>query len=315
MYISGDPSPAARLACLDSGADACLLRPFAPGELLIQARTWLRIKSHNARLTERTAEVQALNQQLHNTYQQHDLDLALARRIQVHGLPRSFPLLPNVRFEVHHRPCGRTGGDCHDVIRLDEDHVGFYLADVLGHGIAAGLLTVFLMRAMQAKEAARSADRLRSPEEVLRRLNQDWLELGGAETPFLTLVYAQLNIRAGSLCFARAGQPYPLHVPVDGDPELWQVAGSLLGVFDTAFAEHRRQLRAGDKVVLYSDGLDGSTGEGPSLFADRLLAAAVAHRTLPLPAFLEQLAQSLRSQSRPDEDVTLLGMEWLGTDE
>src|SRR5262245_38356621 len=57
LYLTADHDPAARLAGLEHGADACLLRPFAPGELLAQVGAFLRTRQLHARLAERTAEV------------------------------------------------------------------------------------------------------------------------------------------------------------------------------------------------------------------------------------------------------------------
>jgi serine phosphatase RsbU (regulator of sigma subunit) len=87
------------------------------------------------------------------------------------------------------------------------------------------------------------------------------------------------------------------------------VPGSLLGVFDTDFLVQRRQLRPGDKVVLYSDGLDSSAGPGQPLPSDRLLSAAAVHQALPIEQFIERLAADLISQTSPEDDCTLLGME------
>ena len=56
--------------------------------------------------------------------------------------------------------------------------------------------------------------------------------------------------------FARAGHPYPLLIPREGDLDWWQQEGLLLGVVDATFPTHTYQLQAGDKVLLYSDGVD-----------------------------------------------------------
>src|SRR5262249_398328 len=157
-------------------------------------------------------------------------------------LPQSLPELPGTRFAVNYRPCGRVGGDFYDVFRLDENHVGFYVADVMGHGVPASLLTVFVKKGVGAKEIAGSAYRLVPPAEGLERLNRDLIDQGLADAPFITMVYGLLNYRTGTVQFARAGHPYPLHVPAEGDLELWKVEGSLMGVFHTSFTSQTREL-------------------------------------------------------------------------
>src|SRR5207237_29730 len=81
------------------------------------------------------------NKRLQTAYQQIDLELELARHIQESFLPRTLPELPQVRFAVKYRPCERVGGDFYDVFRLDEKHLGFYVADAMGHGVPASLPT------------------------------------------------------------------------------------------------------------------------------------------------------------------------------
>src|SRR5262245_45529841 len=77
LYVTADPSPAARLASLENGADTYLLWPFAPGELLAQVQVFLRIKEGHDRLAETSAEVNRINKRLQQAYQQIDQELDL----------------------------------------------------------------------------------------------------------------------------------------------------------------------------------------------------------------------------------------------
>src|SRR5262249_21261579 len=159
-------------------------------------------------------------------------DLTLARRLQASFLPRSLPAVGPVRFAVSYRPVGHVGGDFYDVFRLDELHVGFYVADAMGHGVPASLLTIFLKKAVQPKELSGAGYGLVPPEEVLARLTRELIGQGLAELPFITMVYGLLNCRDGRLDFARAAHPHPVYVPRDGEPQQWQTPGTLLGVFE-----------------------------------------------------------------------------------
>ncbi len=309
LYVTADPSPAGRLASLEAGADTYLLQPFAPGELLAQVQAFLRLKERHDRLTEKTAEVHRINQRLQRAYQQIDDELELARRIQRSFLPQSLPDLPRLRFGVHYGPCGRVGGDFYDVFRLDERHLGFYVADAMGHGVPASLLTIFVKKGVRAKEIFGSDYRLVPPNEVLQRLNRDLIEQALSETPFITMVYVLINHEDGTLGFARSGHPYPLYLPADGPPELWQVEGSLLGVFDTEFPLQKRQMRPGDKVLLYTDGVDAAAVGDEAPGTKSLLACAARHRDLPVQQFVDRLAQDLFQGSAQSDDLTLLGVE------
>ncbi len=295
LFVTGDHRPEARLASFEAGADTYLLRPFAPGELLAQVRAFLRTKDMHDRLADKTAEVHRINRRLQQAYQQIDQELELAQRIQASFLPQQLPQVPTARFAVHYVLRDRVGGDFYDVFRLDENHVGFYVADAMGHGVPASLLTIFVKKGVRAKEVFGQQYRLVPPDEVLGRLNRDLLEQGLSESPFITMVYALFNHRDGTLTVARAGHPYPLLVPAEGEPEMLRQEGLLLGVVDAAFPARTRHLRPGDKLLLYSDGIDAAEFEGHPPGGESLVACATRHRALPVQAFVEQL--------------TLLGLE------
>ncbi len=272
-------------------------------------RAFLRTKDLHDRLADKTAEVHRINRRLQQAYQQIDQELELAQRIQASLLPQTLPELPAVRFAVHYVPRDRVGGDFYDVFRLDENHVGLYVADAMGHGVPASLLTIFVKKGVRAKEVFGRQYRLVPPDEVLGRLNRDLLEQGLSESPFITMAYALFNHRDGTLTVARAGHPYPLLVPAEGEPELLRQEGLLLGVVEASFPVCTRPLRAGDKLLLYSDGIDTAQFEGHAAGAESLLACAARHRALPVQEFVERLARDLFGAGEQPDDLTLLGLE------
>jgi sigma-B regulation protein RsbU (phosphoserine phosphatase) len=312
LAVADDRAPDARLAGLEAGADTCLRRPFDPDELLAQVKAFLRLKERHDHLAEKAAEMRRLNHRLQAAHQQVNEELDLARRIQVSFLPQVLPEVPRARFAVHYQPCGQVGGDFYDVFRLDEHHVGFYIADAVGHGVPACLLTIFLKKAVRAKEIHGQEYRLLPPDEVLERLNVDLMEQGLAENPFITMVYALLDCRSGLLRFARAGHPYPLYVPADGDPEPLAVSGTLLGVFETRYPVRECRLRPGDKVLFYTDGVEPAGADGSGSGVRYLTARVGRHQAAPVAEFIRHLAAELPVPSEQSDDFTLLGLEVTG---
>jgi sigma-B regulation protein RsbU (phosphoserine phosphatase) len=312
LFVTDDHGPLPRRASFEAGADAYLLRPFVPGELVAQVTALLRIKEIHDRLAERTAEVGRVNKRLQQAYQQIDQELELAQRIQSSFLPQTLPQVPHVRFAVHYLLCGRVGGDFYDVFRLDEKHVGFYVADAMGHGVPASLLTIFVKKGVRAKEVFGNQYRLVPPDEVLSRLNRDLIEQELSELPFITMVYALFNHHDGTLQFSRAGHPYPLYVPAQGEPELWKQEGLLLGVVDARFPARAHQLKVGDKLLLYTDGVDHAALAGEPAGVESLIACARRHRHLPAQDFVAGLARDLFGPGAQPDDLTLLAVERCG---
>jgi phosphoserine phosphatase RsbU/P len=311
LFVGGETNGSHRALSLDAGADACLNRPFTAAELLAQVQALLRIKDRHDQLATQAAESGRVTKRLQAVHRQHDQELELARRIQESFLPQSLPQLPRVRFAVKYRPRGHVGGDFYDVFRLDERHVGFYVADAMGHGVPASLLTIFVKKSVRAKEISGQSYRLVPPDEVLQKLNRDLIEQALADMPFITMVYALFDHVEGTLRFSRAGHPHPLYLPKDGPPRQWQLNGSLLGVFDTQFNVHTQQLRSGDKLLFYTDGMDAASFDRQAVGLASLLAAAERFRAAPIAELVEQLAQDLFTQTRQGDDLTILGVEML----
>jgi sigma-B regulation protein RsbU (phosphoserine phosphatase) len=182
----------------------------------------------------------------------------------------------------------------------------------MGHGVPASLLTIFVKKGVRAKEVFGQQYRLVPPGEVLGRLNKELIDEHLSEHPFITMVYGLLDQRAGSLAVARAGHPYPLHVPRAGEPRLWRQEGLLLGVVDATYPTQHYPLRPGDKVLFYSDGVDAVSFEDRAAGADSLLACADRHRALPVQEFVPRLAADLFGDKAQPDDLTLLGLEVCG---
>jgi sigma-B regulation protein RsbU (phosphoserine phosphatase) len=309
LYVSSQGIPTARLRDFEEGADSFLVRPVTGPELMGQVRALLRVRDIHDRLAAKTSEVHRTNRRLQQAYQEIDEELDLARRIQMSFLPQVLPNLPEAQFAVHYRLRGPVGGDFYDAFRLDENHAGFYVADAMGHGLPASLLTIFVKMGVKTKEVSGREYRLVPPSEVLDRINHTLIDQHLSDHPFITMAYGLLNHREGKLMFARAGHPYPLFVPRRGEPRLLKVDGSLLGVFATSFPHQTQELNHGDKVLFYSDGMDSARWDGNKTGQESLLACAERHRSLPIQPFVEKLARELFADNTREDDVTLLGVE------
>ena len=194
-------------------------------------------------------------------------------------------------------------------MRLDENHVGLYVADAMGRGLpASSLLSIFVKKSLLTKEILGKSYRLVPPGEVLDRLNRDLLNLSLPEPPFVTMLYAQLDCRDGTLTFARAAHPHPLHVPPEGEPTYWHAAGTLLGVFESEFPVQQKQLQAGRQAdpVLRRGAPAGDRAGGPARPAG---GGGREHRHLAVQSFADAVARDLLEESRHPEDFTLLAAE------
>ncbi len=256
---------------------------------------------------------QRLDAQVSGQLGEIDEEMRLASRIQQDFLPKRLPAVGPAQFATLYRPASWVSGDLYDVLRLDESHVGFYIADAVGHGMPAALLTMFIKRSMETKQVDEGGYRLMAPEDTMRLLNKALLEASLSANQFTTALYAVLDVRTLRLRFARGGHPHPLLLRADGATEEPQADGGLLGVFaDAEFARAEVQLAPGDKFLVYSDGIEMAFTDGDRLTTDIYRDYVQAARDLPVDGMLARLVDEMDRQAgslNPRDDVTVVALE------
>ncbi len=276
------------------------------------------IRRYHALVTGMEREVenlQRISKRINQHFVEVDQEMRLAGRLQRDFLPRDLEPIGPVRFAALFRPVTWVSGDIYDIFRIDEKHVGFYVADAVGHGMAASLLTMFIKHAMRVKEIARDGYRVCDPSETLANLDEALSEQALPNCQFVTACYCLLNVETLELKFARGGHPCPLLITPEGCVTELKSQGGLLGVFKGAtFSSTTVQLHPGEKVILYTDGMEVSfaprAGEAHSWEHYLRVFASLAH--LPIEQIVRQLEVQLNSETgslNPTDDVTIVGME------
>ena len=239
--------------------------------------------------------------------------LRLAGLVQRDFLPSHLPNCNEAQWAVTFMPAEWVSGDIYDIARIDEQHIGFYLADAVGHSMPAALLTIFIKQALAMRETIGNTYRIFAPAEVMKNLNLKMVGQKLSGYQFATCNYSLLNIRTRQLTFARAGHPYPILFRPGRSPQQLQTRGALLGVFDNAeFIQQTVQLRAGDRLLVYSDGAEPLIGKNTSSerfqFTDELLAVKDKSIT-EIVDRLTDLAKSRQIDPAEADDLTLVGLE------
>ncbi len=239
--------------------------------------------------------------------------LRLAGLLQRDFLPSHLPNSPEIRWAATFLPAEWVSGDIYDIARIDEQHVGFYVADAVGHSMPAALLTIFIKQALQMRQTIDNSYRIFPPAEVMRNLNQKIAGQRLSGHQFVTCCYCLLNLKTRQLTLARAGHPYPILLRKGEPPQQLETRGSLLGVFENAeFVQQSIQLQPGDRLLLYSDGAESLIGhlrdQNGFQYTDEFLALSNA----PVTEIIDRLTEMATDREvKPAEidDLTIIGFQ------
>ncbi len=311
ILATAQHDPRTRTRAIELGADDYLTKPISPIELSARAKSLLRIKRLHDSLEQRNSEISQINERLEEAYARLDSELRLAQKLQTSLLPQSLPALDGVSFATKFVSSGRVAGDFYDIFRLDERHVGFYIVDAIGHGVPAALLTVFIKKGIKTKDIHGNSYRIIPPDEVLTNLNADLISEDLSESPFVTICYCIYNTAERTLEYARGGHPYPLVIRSDGSHEQLEAEGALLGIVEEKFTSEKVSLNQGDRLVLYSDGVDAAVWADGSTGQDAFMKACAEYHMLPLPELLERVSETVfgaHDERAVEDDVTIIAM-------
>ena len=188
------------------------------------------------------------------------------------------------------------------------------MLDVCGHGVSAALVAVTISQfLMSLHNRMRLTGKLISPENVMNRLDKAFpMERFDC---FFSIVHAMLNIETGRFVYSNAGHMPPLILRSTGRLEVLEKHGTPVGIgFGAAFGQDEKQLRAGDRLILYTDGLIENYGtDGERKGKDRFHAFMENFCHLPtqdLVARMFEDASRKRAGAAPSDDMSLIAVEY-----
>lgn len=262
-----------------------------------------RLRRENREYRE---HLEAVNEQLRQTVRQLQEDEAAARRIQFQLLPENDKVYRGYQFSRHLLTSQYLSGDFVDYFAIDGDHLGFYMADVSGHGVSSAFVTVMLKSFMgRYRELYRqNRDRgILNPAETLSRLNREIF--GCHMDKYLTMFYGVINWSNHQLRYSGGGQ-FPFPILFDGENASYVGKKSLpIGLFDFAnYQTESLQLPPQFALVLISDGILETLPQTSLRDKQAFLLEIVDATELTIENLIQELDLD-QSGSLPD-DVTLL---------
>ena len=269
-------------------------------------------------------------------------EISIAQEVQANLFPRQIRSLPTLELHGVCRPARSVSGDYYDFLvfqeaghnghPLKETGVGIAIGDISGKGISAALLMATLHSAVRAyrfaseelvfsesavagllasrDERGGDCDELfQSPGRILSLLNRHLYRSTQPEK-YATLFLAHYDAATAMLTYSNAGQLPPLVLGRDGVVRRLDRGGTVVGLMDgMRYEEDRFQMRSGDIVVAYSDGVTEPENDFGEFGEERLMEVVSRYRDQPLHVISNQVMQALDAwigaEEQPD-DITLV---------
>jgi serine phosphatase RsbU (regulator of sigma subunit) len=298
IFLTGQTGTEDETKGFEVGAVDYIHKPFSEAVVKARVHTHLMLREAHEQIARQLVEI--------------NLELEMARQIQLSILPSDTPKIPGLDIVARYLPMTSVAGDFYDFIILDDKRVGILVADVSGHGLPSALIASMLQVALTAQVAHAS-----EPERVLSGLNQALC--GKFERNFVTAAYVFVDMEKKLMTYAGAGHP-PLLFSRKSTGKVSAVSenGLFLGMFPEAtYSSLELPVQAEDRVVLYTDGIPETTSPSEQEFGTaRFIEFMEKNQSLTVDQFADGLLDELsrwseqpRGQGQQD-DITVVTIDF-----
>lgn len=309
ILLTGNNQDAHMIEGIESGADDFIAKPFHSGVLKVRILAGLRLiemqnklASHNETLNQMLIKEQSyLNNLKH--------DLSLAAQLQRALLPKNSDLSEGWRVTTEFKPAHDLAGDLFQCFNINEQHIGFYLLDVSGHGTAASMLSFTLAHQLSSNQKVWQSLDLAQITNDLNREFDDPEQCGR----FATLLIGIANTKSGEVEIINAGHPSPIVVSPKGArfvDDNYAASQLPIGINKQQHYQSQRfTLGQQEQLLLYSDGIYECRHSKFGSFGLRKLLKSVSDaRELPAEKLLHYLSYSteLWQEKQAQDDISLM---------
>ena len=202
-------------------------------------------------------------------------DIEFAKKIQESILPDK-GLHGNgvIHVDYLYKPSEMLSGDIFDVRKIDDEHIGVYISDVVGHGVTASIMTMFIRQTME-----RVMKETISTSETISKLHKSFLDLKLGDENYFTIFYAVINIKKKVITYSNGGHnsiPMIIKELNNGKRDICFLESSgypITYLFESvSYDEHKVNIANGDKIIFFTDGIIECKNMHGELFGtDRLV--------------------------------------------
>jgi phosphoserine phosphatase RsbU/P len=271
-------------------------KPWDNSQLLRSLRMQIELGRKRRQQKRLEAESRSVNHHLQQ-------ELSESQEIQEALMPKELPAIEGIEVAVTWKPARAVGGDYFDVIKFSDRHTAICIADVAGKGMPAALM----MSNMQAVLKSCASDVV-APADLCTRVNSIICH-NIVSHRFISCFYGLLDTKARKLSFANAGHCPPMLLR-DGECVRLKEGGPVLGIFpDRLYSQDEVELRRGDCLVLYTDGVtEACNAQGEEFGEARLQELLILGHRLHATELRDRIMSAVQefSAGQADDDATLM---------
>lgn len=237
-------------------------------------------------------------------------DLSLASEVQLAILPREFPPFADLAsvIDIHAtmKPAKDVGGDFYDFFRVDENHIGFVMADVSGKGVPAALFMT-MSHTLLRFTGTKTTDPVATVADSNNMLSKE-----SFDSMFVTLFYGVLDVRTGEVRYVNAGHNPPYLLKADGTVSVLPKSNNIcMGVMDEfPYQESTLTLEKGDMLITFTDGVTEACDMSNQLFGEERLESLIAtlkgNSAEQITAAINNAVASHANGAEQSDDITIL---------
>jgi sigma-B regulation protein RsbU (phosphoserine phosphatase) len=203
-------------------------------------------------------------------------------------------------FNFIYQPCETLGGDFIDIFKLDDDHIGLYVADVSGHGVAASMLTMFLRTALDKS--------LLSPAKALTQLYANFNKNDFFSELYIAVFYVIIDTKNYTMTYSNAGlNVCPILFSGDGI-QILRAPGIPISnwVESPDYIEITTSIKPKDRLFLYTDGIIEIRNKKNDQFGEERVVKHLLESELPPSQNLSELIKKAISFSNSSNEDDIL---------
>jgi serine phosphatase RsbU (regulator of sigma subunit) len=261
-------------------------------------------------LAAQKATIEEQGRQRDEQIRRSQQELELARKVQRALIPSGLPSCERLSLAMLYEPAATVGGDVFDCVRWNDDTTLVYVADAMGHGVAAALLMTVVRTAFHGALARLPRGGRPDPAALLGEVNRTLIELLGPN--YVTAACVRIDSRDESLTISLAGHPPALIRRGFAADVVGIAAQSIpLGIrAGTTYTAVVVPFEPGDTLILYTDGVtEAAAPDGIFLGIAGLKHAIRGWRGGSVDGLVERLRRAVArhsGQTSVDDDLTIV---------